>query len=141
MMSLPVVCSGVSCSARLGGGFLGVSGGFRPSSVLKGFLLVLLQGSADGVLHQPPADPQELRLVGFGPATPTWKKTYIHEDTNNDIYGKQLQERMEARLSFSFHTRTEFILITLPGQSKPQPTHQRDGNKRERAGAPGGCKT
>lgn len=49
MMSLPVVCGGVSCSGRLGG-FLRVSGGLGPSSVLKGFLLVLLQGSVDGVL-------------------------------------------------------------------------------------------
>lgn len=50
MKSLPVVCSGVSCSARLCHSFLRVSRGLGPSSVLKGFLLVLLQGSTDGVL-------------------------------------------------------------------------------------------
>lgn len=72
-----MVGGGVRCGARLGGGFLRVPGGLRPASVLQAFLLVLLQRSTDGVLHQPPADPQELRLVGFGAAAPTWKKHSI----------------------------------------------------------------
>lgn len=77
VMSLPVVGGGVSCSVRLSGGVLGVSGrllhrrSVRPAPILKCFLFVLLQGAVDGVLDQSPADPQELRLIGLRPATPT----------------------------------------------------------------------
>lgn len=77
MMSLPAGCGGVSCSVRLRGEFLSVSWGLRrrgvrPAPILKTFLFVLQQGSTDGVLDQSPAHPQELRLVGLRPATPTW---------------------------------------------------------------------
>lgn len=80
MPSLPVVCGGVGFSrVRLcllgGAGRLRQGGGVGPASILQRLLLVLLQGAADGVLHQPLADPQQLRLVRLRPATPACEDT------------------------------------------------------------------
>lgn len=89
VMSLPVVCGGLSYRARVRSRVLGVSSGRGPSPVLEGLLLVLLQGSTDGILHQPLADPQELRLVGLRAATPTCEKTsHINEDIPKETSGK-----------------------------------------------------
>lgn len=86
MMSLPVVFSGVSCSVRLCCAILSVSRGLHgrgvwPAPILKCFLFVLLQCAIDCILDQSPADPQQLRLVGLGPTTPTW----VEEAQQNHI--------------------------------------------------------
>lgn len=52
-----------------------------PAAILKGFLLVLQQGPADRILHQSPADSQQLCLVWLGPAA----STCGNDETERDV--------------------------------------------------------